>query len=41
VLTVSRLVKEAAIKSKQAGERGVSAKSVRKVRGDVLRRFKA
>jgi hypothetical protein len=41
VLTVCRLVKEAAIKSKQAGERGVTAKSVRKVRGDVLRRFKA
>ena len=36
----TRLVKEAGIKSKQAGERGVSARSVRKVREQCLRKFK-
>ncbi|KAF2788905.1 hypothetical protein K505DRAFT_314098 [Melanomma pulvis-pyrius CBS 109.77] len=40
-LFLQELVKEAAITSKQAGERGITAKSVRKVRADVLRKFKA
>ncbi|PSN68169.1 hypothetical protein BS50DRAFT_573129 [Corynespora cassiicola Philippines] len=39
-LFMQELVKEAGIKSKQAGERGVSARSVRKVREQCLRKFK-
>ncbi|KAI0406939.1 hypothetical protein F4802DRAFT_595571 [Xylaria palmicola] len=34
------LVKEAAIDSKQAGERNISAKSIRKVTPDTLAKFK-
>ncbi|KAI1160053.1 hypothetical protein F5B18DRAFT_655037 [Nemania serpens] len=40
-IAVSRvLVKEAAIDSKQAGERNISAKSIRKVTPDTLAKFK-
>ena len=35
-----RLVNEASIKSKQRGERGLSAKSVKRVSEDVLRKHK-
>ncbi|KAG5659339.1 hypothetical protein KAF25_000541 [Fusarium avenaceum] len=34
------LVKEAAIQSKQSGERGLSARSVKKVTRDTLTKFK-
>lgn len=37
---VYRLINEASITAKQAGERGVSARSVRRVRERVLRGFK-
>ncbi|CAG7554861.1 unnamed protein product [Fusarium equiseti] len=37
---MTRLVKEAAIKSKQSGERGLSARSVKKVTRDTLTKFK-
>ncbi|KAH8175412.1 CENP-W protein [Sarocladium implicatum] len=40
VLFMENLVKEAAIKSKQAGDRGLTARSVRKVTRDTLARFK-
>lgn len=33
VLTICRLIKEAAIESKQGGERGITARSVKKVTG--------
>lgn len=36
----NRLINEASIKSKQAGERGVSARSVRKVSERTLRKYK-
>jgi hypothetical protein len=39
-LTVNRLINEASIKSKQAGERGVSARSVKRVSERVLRGYK-
>ncbi|KAF2243479.1 hypothetical protein BU26DRAFT_523778 [Trematosphaeria pertusa] len=39
-LFMQELVKEASIASKQAGERGLSARSVRKVREGCLRGFK-
>ncbi|KAI1341799.1 hypothetical protein F5Y15DRAFT_413725 [Xylariaceae sp. FL0016] len=39
-LFVQTLMKEAAIDSKQAGERNISAKSVRKVTADTLAKFK-
>ena len=35
-----RLINEASIKSKQRGERGLSAKSVKRVSEDVLRKYK-
>lgn len=35
-----RLLNEAAIKSKQSGERGVSARSIRKVSERTLRKYK-
>ncbi|KAL4727636.1 hypothetical protein ACLX1H_004320 [Fusarium chlamydosporum] len=37
---VTVLVKEAAIQSKQSGERGLSARSVKKVTRDTLTKFK-
>ncbi|KAI1078527.1 hypothetical protein F5B20DRAFT_547330 [Whalleya microplaca] len=40
VLFMQTLMKEASIDSKQAGERGISAKSVRKVTADTLAKFK-
>ncbi|KAI1825227.1 hypothetical protein F4861DRAFT_538318 [Xylaria intraflava] len=40
VLFMQTLVKEAAINSKQAGERNISAKSIRKVTPDTLAKFK-
>ncbi|KAI1269412.1 hypothetical protein F5Y18DRAFT_369825 [Xylariaceae sp. FL1019] len=40
VLFMQTLIKEAAIDSKQAGERNISAKSVRKVTPDALAKFK-
>ncbi|KAI0974710.1 hypothetical protein F4678DRAFT_470093 [Xylaria arbuscula] len=40
VLFMQTLVKEAAIDSKQAGERNISAKSVRKATVDALNKFK-
>ncbi|KAI1857987.1 hypothetical protein JX265_011017 [Neoarthrinium moseri] len=39
-LFMQTLVKEAAIDSKQAGERGISAKSIKKVTADALAKFK-
>jgi hypothetical protein len=39
-LTVHRLINEASIKSKQSGERGISARSVRKVSETTLRKYK-
>lgn len=39
-LFLQTLMKEAAIESKQGGERGITARSVRKVTGDSLARFK-
>ncbi|KAF1952011.1 hypothetical protein CC80DRAFT_495642 [Byssothecium circinans] len=39
-LFMQELVKEAAIASKKSGDRGVSARSVRKVRETCLRKFK-
>ncbi|KAF2006108.1 hypothetical protein P154DRAFT_517823 [Amniculicola lignicola CBS 123094] len=38
-LFMQDLIKEASIASKQAGERGISAKSVKKVREGCLRKF--
>ncbi|KAK5997263.1 Inner kinetochore subunit wip1 [Cladobotryum mycophilum] len=40
VLFMETLVKEAAICSKQSGERGLSARSVRRVTRDALAKFK-
>ncbi|KAL1845402.1 hypothetical protein VTK73DRAFT_587 [Phialemonium thermophilum] len=40
VLFVQSLVKEAAIESKKGGERGVTARSVKKVTADTLAKFK-
>ncbi|KAK8107359.1 uncharacterized protein PG998_009372, partial [Apiospora kogelbergensis] len=40
VLFMQSLMKEAAIDSKQAGERGISAKSIKKVTADSLSKFK-
>ncbi|KAM0208374.1 hypothetical protein ACHAPQ_005330 [Fusarium lateritium] len=40
VLFMETLVKEAAIQSKQSGERGLSARSVKKVTRDTLTKFK-
>ncbi|KAH9997678.1 hypothetical protein F4779DRAFT_606355 [Xylariaceae sp. FL0662B] len=40
VLFMQTLMKEAAIDSKQAGERGISAKSVKKATADTLAKFK-
>ncbi|KAF2972285.1 hypothetical protein GQX73_g1344 [Xylaria multiplex] len=40
VLFMQTLVKEATIDSKQAGERNISAKSIRKVTPDTLAKFK-
>ncbi|KAI0457309.1 hypothetical protein F5B21DRAFT_465039 [Xylaria acuta] len=40
VLFMQTLVKEAAIDSKQAGERNISAKSIRKATPDTLAKFK-
>ncbi|KAI1275707.1 hypothetical protein F5Y07DRAFT_368525 [Xylaria sp. FL0933] len=40
VLFMQTLVKEAAIDSKQAGERNISAKSIRKATPDALSKFK-
>ncbi|KAF2179103.1 hypothetical protein K469DRAFT_674789 [Zopfia rhizophila CBS 207.26] len=39
-LFLQELMKEASIKSKQSGERGISARSVRRVREHCLRKFK-
>ncbi|ORY15464.1 hypothetical protein BCR34DRAFT_558858 [Clohesyomyces aquaticus] len=39
-LFLMELVKEASIASKQSGERGITARSVRKVRENCLRKFK-
>ncbi|GAP88943.1 putative histone-fold containing protein [Rosellinia necatrix] len=40
VLFMQTLIKEATINSKQAGERNISAKSIRKVTPDSLAKFK-
>jgi hypothetical protein len=40
VLTRHRLINEASIKSKQNGERGISARSIRKVSETTLRKYK-
>ncbi|KAH7183016.1 uncharacterized protein B0J16DRAFT_345160 [Fusarium flagelliforme] len=40
ILFMETLVKEAAIQSKQSGERGLSARSVKKVTRDTLTKFK-
>ncbi|KAI0014945.1 hypothetical protein F4780DRAFT_773874 [Xylariomycetidae sp. FL0641] len=40
VLFMQTLMKEAAIDSKQAGERNISAKSIRKATPDALAKFK-
>ena len=37
---INRLINEASILSKQSGERGVSARSVRKVSERTLRKYK-
>ncbi|KAF2652822.1 hypothetical protein K491DRAFT_695248 [Lophiostoma macrostomum CBS 122681] len=39
-LFMQELLKESRIQAKTSGERGISAKSVRKVREGVLRKFK-
>jgi hypothetical protein len=39
-LTLRRLINEASIKSKQSGERGVSARSIKKVSETTLRKHK-
>lgn len=39
MLFMEDLLLEAAIESKKAGEKGISAKSVRKVREECLRKF--
>ncbi|KAF2146120.1 uncharacterized protein K452DRAFT_263700 [Aplosporella prunicola CBS 121167] len=40
MLFMDDLMRESSIKSKQAGERGISARSIRKVREKSLRKFK-
>ncbi|RKU41438.1 hypothetical protein DL546_001072 [Coniochaeta pulveracea] len=40
VLFMQSLIKEAAIESKKGGERGITARSVRKVTADTLTKFK-
>ncbi|KAL6914443.1 hypothetical protein ACHAPO_005726 [Fusarium lateritium] len=40
ILFMETLVKEAAIHSKQSGERGLSARSIKKVTRDTLTKFK-
>ncbi|KAF2633209.1 hypothetical protein BU25DRAFT_426820 [Macroventuria anomochaeta] len=40
VLFMQELMKETSIKAKQSGERGISAKSIRRVREGCLRRCK-
>ncbi|KAI8314214.1 Inner kinetochore subunit wip1 [Colletotrichum sp. SAR11_240] len=40
VLFMQTLVKEAAIESKKSGERGITARSVKKVTADTLTKFK-
>ncbi|KUI53181.1 Histone-fold domain-containing protein new1 [Cytospora mali] len=40
VLFMQTVLKEAAIESKQGSERGVTARSVKKVTGDALAKFK-
>ncbi|KAI4958040.1 hypothetical protein J4E86_003635 [Alternaria arbusti] len=40
MLFMQELINEASIKSKQRGERGLSAKSVKRVSEDVLRKYK-
>ncbi|OTB16220.1 hypothetical protein K445DRAFT_59718 [Daldinia sp. EC12] len=40
VLFMQTLMKEAAIDAKQAGERGISARSVKKATADTLAKFK-
>ncbi|KJZ80214.1 hypothetical protein HIM_00064 [Hirsutella minnesotensis 3608] len=40
VLFMERLVKEAAIQSKQDGEKGLTARSVKKATRDALAKFK-
>ncbi|KAJ9161010.1 hypothetical protein NKR19_g2707 [Coniochaeta hoffmannii] len=40
VLFMQSLVKEAAIESKKGGERGLTARSVKKVTADTLAKFK-
>ena len=39
-LTKNRLINEASIKAKQSGERGVSARSIRRVSERTLRGYK-
>ncbi|KAF3053651.1 hypothetical protein N0V87_002605 [Didymella glomerata] len=40
ILFMQELMQEAGIKAKQSGERGISAKSIRRVREGCLRRAK-
>ncbi|KAK0704782.1 hypothetical protein B0H67DRAFT_592326 [Lasiosphaeris hirsuta] len=40
VLFMQTLMKEATIEAKQGGERGVTARSVRRATGDTLAKFK-
>ncbi|KAF6800169.1 hypothetical protein CMUS01_01417 [Colletotrichum musicola] len=40
VLFMQTLIKEAAIESKKSGERGITARSVKKVTSDTLTKFK-
>ncbi|KAI3398526.1 hypothetical protein diail_9050 [Diaporthe ilicicola] len=40
IVFMQTLVKEAGIESKQGGERGISARSVKKVTGNTLAKFK-
>ncbi|KAJ4398809.1 hypothetical protein N0V91_009939 [Didymella pomorum] len=40
ILFMQELLQEAGIKAKQSGERGISAKSIRRVREGCLRRAK-
>jgi hypothetical protein len=40
LIKTNRLINEAAIKSKQSGERGISARSIKRVSERVLRGYK-
>ncbi|KAI7786205.1 hypothetical protein SLS64_012738 [Diaporthe eres] len=40
IVFMQTLVKEAGIESKQAGERGITARSVKKTTGNTLAKFK-